>query len=180
MRKLEHLSEIYNSYDTFIIDLWGVIHNGILLNSKAIEARHMDYGGAPRPKQCAPASTVTPRPSLGARHPMGAWGHMAETPRRVPHAPAWNGGWRGAVRGNILYCNKRPQALTAVSNAGLAGPRPCLAARRTPVGRSEARSGDGAVARLIQTRRAPPTPWSSGVPVGRSDRERTPTSRVSQ
>ena len=38
MRKLEHLSEIYNSYDTFIIDLWGVIHNGILLNSKAIEA----------------------------------------------------------------------------------------------------------------------------------------------
>ena len=38
MRKLEHLSEICNSYDTFIIDLWGVIHNGILLNSKAIEA----------------------------------------------------------------------------------------------------------------------------------------------
>ena len=38
MRKLEHLSEIYSSYDTFIIDLWGVIHNGILLNSKAIEA----------------------------------------------------------------------------------------------------------------------------------------------
>tara|TARA_B110001450_G_scaffold237502_1_gene243780 strand:+ start:120 stop:926 length:807 start_codon:yes stop_codon:yes gene_type:complete len=38
LRKLEHLSEIYNSYDTFIIDLWGVIHNGILLNSKAIEA----------------------------------------------------------------------------------------------------------------------------------------------
>ena len=38
MIKLEHLSKIYNSYDTFIIDLWGVIHNGILLNSKAIEA----------------------------------------------------------------------------------------------------------------------------------------------
>ena len=38
MKKLEHLSEIYNSYDTFIIDLWGVIHNGILLNTKAIEA----------------------------------------------------------------------------------------------------------------------------------------------
>jgi len=38
LRKLEHLSEIYNSYDTFIIDLWGVIHNGILLNSKAFEA----------------------------------------------------------------------------------------------------------------------------------------------
>ena len=38
MKKLEHLSEIYNSYDTFVIDLWGVMHNGILLNDKAIEA----------------------------------------------------------------------------------------------------------------------------------------------
>ena len=37
MKKLEHLSEIYNSYNTFIIDLWGVMHNGIALNSKAIE-----------------------------------------------------------------------------------------------------------------------------------------------
>jgi len=38
LKKLEHLSEIYSSYDTFIIDLWGVMHNGILLNDKAIEA----------------------------------------------------------------------------------------------------------------------------------------------
>ena len=38
MKKLEHLSEIYSSYDTFIIDLWGVMHNGISLNDKAIEA----------------------------------------------------------------------------------------------------------------------------------------------
>jgi len=38
LKKLEHLSEIYNSYDTFVIDLWGVMHNGILLNDKAIEA----------------------------------------------------------------------------------------------------------------------------------------------
>ena len=37
MKKLEHLSEIYSSYDTFVIDLWGVMHNGILLNDKAIE-----------------------------------------------------------------------------------------------------------------------------------------------
>ena len=36
MKKLEHLSEIYNNYDTFIIDLWGVIHNGITLNENAI------------------------------------------------------------------------------------------------------------------------------------------------
>ena len=38
MKKLEHLSEICSSYDTFVIDLWGVMHNGILLNDKAIKA----------------------------------------------------------------------------------------------------------------------------------------------
>jgi HAD superfamily hydrolase (TIGR01459 family) len=37
LKKLEHLSEIYTAYDTFIIDLWGVVHNGIALNKKAIE-----------------------------------------------------------------------------------------------------------------------------------------------
>ena len=38
MRELNHLSEIFDNYDTFVIDLWGVIHNGIQLNEKAIEA----------------------------------------------------------------------------------------------------------------------------------------------
>ena len=38
MKKLNHLAEIYKNYDTYIIDLWGVIHNGVKLNSKAIEA----------------------------------------------------------------------------------------------------------------------------------------------
>ncbi len=38
MRNLNHLSEIFQSYDTYVIDLWGVIHNGIALNIKAIEA----------------------------------------------------------------------------------------------------------------------------------------------
>ncbi len=38
MKELKHLSEIYNNYDTFVIDLWGVVHNGITLNSKAIDA----------------------------------------------------------------------------------------------------------------------------------------------
>ena len=37
MRELNHLSEVFNIYDTFVIDLWGVIHNGIKLNKKAIE-----------------------------------------------------------------------------------------------------------------------------------------------
>ena len=37
MRDLNHLSEIFQPYDTFIIDLWGVMHNGICLNSKAVE-----------------------------------------------------------------------------------------------------------------------------------------------
>ena len=38
MKELEHISEIYKNYDTFVIDLWGVMHDGIKLNSKAIEA----------------------------------------------------------------------------------------------------------------------------------------------
>ena len=37
MKKLNHLAEIYKDYDTYIIDLWGVIHNGVKLNPKAIE-----------------------------------------------------------------------------------------------------------------------------------------------
>ena len=37
MRDLNHLSEVFQPYDTFIIDLWGVMHNGICLNSKAVE-----------------------------------------------------------------------------------------------------------------------------------------------
>ena len=37
MKKLNHLAEIYNLYDTFIVDLWGVMHNGIKLNQKAVE-----------------------------------------------------------------------------------------------------------------------------------------------
>ena len=38
MKELNHLSDIYKNYDTFVIDLWGVIHNGIALNPKAIAA----------------------------------------------------------------------------------------------------------------------------------------------
>ena len=38
MKELNHLSEIYENYDTFIIDLWGVMHNGVKLNPKAMEA----------------------------------------------------------------------------------------------------------------------------------------------
>ena len=38
MKELNHLSDIYKNYDTFVIDLWGVVHNGVTLNSKAIEA----------------------------------------------------------------------------------------------------------------------------------------------
>ena len=38
MKKLNHLAEIYKYYDTYIIDLWGVIHNGVRLNLGAIEA----------------------------------------------------------------------------------------------------------------------------------------------
>ena len=38
LKELSTLSDIYETYDTFVIDLWGVIHNGLVLNPKAIEA----------------------------------------------------------------------------------------------------------------------------------------------
>ena len=38
LKKLNHLAEIYKNYDTYVIDLWGVIHNGVELNLKAVEA----------------------------------------------------------------------------------------------------------------------------------------------
>jgi HAD superfamily hydrolase (TIGR01459 family) len=38
LRELNHLSEVINAYETFVIDLWGVMHNGIKLNEKAMEA----------------------------------------------------------------------------------------------------------------------------------------------
>ena len=37
MRELNNLSDIYKNYETFVIDLWGVIHNGVALNPKAME-----------------------------------------------------------------------------------------------------------------------------------------------
>ena len=38
MKELNHLAEIFEKYDTFVIDLWGVVHNGVALNPNAIEA----------------------------------------------------------------------------------------------------------------------------------------------
>ena len=58
MKELKHLSEVYKNYDTFVIDLWGVMHNGVTLNSKAIETVDFLYknskkivflSNAPRP-----------------------------------------------------------------------------------------------------------------------------------
>ena len=38
MKELKHLADIFKNYDTFIIDLWGVMHNGVALNPNAIDA----------------------------------------------------------------------------------------------------------------------------------------------
>jgi len=38
LKELNHLAEIFEKYDTFVIDLWGVVHNGVALNPNAIEA----------------------------------------------------------------------------------------------------------------------------------------------
>ena len=50
MKELKHLEDIFENYDTFVIDLWGVMHNGVVLNPKAIEAvdqlkKHSKYRG---------------------------------------------------------------------------------------------------------------------------------------
>ena len=60
MKKLNNLSEVYGLYDAFIIDLWGVMHNGINLNPGAIEVvenlhkynkRITFLSNAPRPNE---------------------------------------------------------------------------------------------------------------------------------
>ena len=38
IKKLDHLSTIFHEYDAFIIDLWGVMHNGVSLNNSAVKA----------------------------------------------------------------------------------------------------------------------------------------------
>lgn len=60
MKKLANFSKIYNKYDTFIIDLWGVMHDGINLYEGAIEVvenlikkkkRVIFLSNAPRPNK---------------------------------------------------------------------------------------------------------------------------------
>ena len=60
MKKLNHLSEISDFYDAYIIDLWGVMHNGIELNQSAIKVtenllkknKKISFlSNAPRPKK---------------------------------------------------------------------------------------------------------------------------------
>ena len=59
-KKIEGLSQIYEKYDAFFIDLWGVIHNGIKLHLNAIEVlenlnklnkRFVLMSNAPRPSK---------------------------------------------------------------------------------------------------------------------------------
>ena len=57
---IKGLSQVQDKYDTFFIDLWGVVHNGIQLNSGAIEVleklnklkkRFVLMSNAPRPSK---------------------------------------------------------------------------------------------------------------------------------
>ena len=59
-KKIDGLREIYDKYDAFFIDLWGVVHNGIQLYSSAIEVlenlnklnkRFVLMSNAPRPSK---------------------------------------------------------------------------------------------------------------------------------
>ncbi len=60
MKKLNHLKDIYHQYDCFLIDLWGVIHNGVRLNQSAMNVvenltnkkkRLIFLSNAPRPNK---------------------------------------------------------------------------------------------------------------------------------
>ena len=58
MKKLDHLKNIFNDYNHFIIDLWGVVHNGVKLNEGAMKTieelynndkNYVFLSNAPRP-----------------------------------------------------------------------------------------------------------------------------------
>jgi len=58
LKKLDHLRNIFNNYNNFVIDLWGVVHNGIKPYQSAIQTIEELYGNnknycflsnAPRP-----------------------------------------------------------------------------------------------------------------------------------
>ena len=58
LKKIEHLSEIYKDYDCFLIDLWGVMHDGVNVFREAMSAvkklteenkRIVFLSNAPRP-----------------------------------------------------------------------------------------------------------------------------------
>jgi len=58
LKKLDHLKNIFNNYDHFIIDLWGVVHNGVKLNEGAMKTieelynndkNYVFLSNAPRP-----------------------------------------------------------------------------------------------------------------------------------
>ena len=57
---IKGLREVYSKYDTFFIDLWGVIHNGIqiypeaidvLINLNKLNKRFVLISNAPRPSK---------------------------------------------------------------------------------------------------------------------------------
>ena len=64
LKKLDHIAEIAKSYDTYIIDLWGVMHNGIKLNSSAIQVAENLY----RLKKKIVFLSNAPRPSDKVRN----------------------------------------------------------------------------------------------------------------
>ena len=58
MKKIDHLKDIIKNYDLFIIDLWGVVHNGVRPFQGAIEVikelnnnnkKYYFLSNAPRP-----------------------------------------------------------------------------------------------------------------------------------
>ena len=115
MKKIEHLSEIFNFYDTYIIDLWGVMHNGIKLNSGALEVvenlftqnkRVVFLSNAPRPSLPPPLPTKS-----GNGSPDGEEQPHTQSPKnglariqkwRGPHTTRGQEGGRHAGKGGTM------------------------------------------------------------------------------
>ena len=72
MKELKHLKDIFDNYDTFVIDLWGVMHNGVVLNPKAIEAVDQLKKNLKKIVFCLLYTSPSPRDRTRSRMPSSA------------------------------------------------------------------------------------------------------------
>lgn len=70
MKQLDHLAELYNRYDAFFCDVWGVVHNGIAVFPAALGALQQARAAGKR----VFLVTNSPRPRAGVAAQLAALG----------------------------------------------------------------------------------------------------------